>query len=197
MGRAAGRRRRAQCAAHARAADLLPVGAAAVEDRCTHAGIFANEHGEMWHWDGMVVPTYEDPAAIPGIEDPGTVPLVGVEEQITYIPGTRRAQHATVTLHERGGVRTAIELEPLLCFRMKGIGYSHPTWGHGLWKGELAYAAESWKVADVDEQALENQHIQQVVRATCGDRVGVGVLEQICLGPYHKYGFREFLDGAR
>ena len=73
---------------------------------------------------------------------------------------------------ERGGARQAIELEPLLCFRMKGIGYSHPTWGHGMWKGELAYAAESWKVADVDETALENQHIQQVVRATCGDRVG-------------------------
>jgi hypothetical protein len=80
---------------------------------------------------------------------------------------------------------------------MKGIGYSHPTWGHGQWKGELAYAAESWKVDDVEPLALENQHIQQVVRATCGDRVGVGVLEQICLGPYHKYGFREFLDGAK
>ena len=32
------------------------------EDGCTHAGIFANEYGEMWHWDGMLVPTYEDPA---------------------------------------------------------------------------------------------------------------------------------------
>jgi hypothetical protein len=52
-------------------------------------------------------------------------------------------------------------------------------------------------VADVDEAALENQHIQQVVRATCGNRTGVGVLEQIALGPYHKYGFREFLDVAR
>ncbi|HKA13506.1 MAG TPA: hypothetical protein VKH41_00695 [Myxococcota bacterium] len=166
-------------------------------DRCTHAGIFANEHGEMWHWDGMLVPTYEDPAKIPGIEDPATEPLAGLEEQITYLPGTRRAQRAVITLLERGGARQRIELEPLLCFRMKGIGYSHPTWGHGLWKGDLAVGGESWKIDDVDEKALENQHIQQVVRATCGDRVGVGVLEQICLGPYRKYGFTEFLDVAK
>jgi hypothetical protein len=80
---------------------------------------------------------------------------------------------------------------------MKGIGYSHPTWGHGMWKGELAFAAESWKTADVDETALENQHIQQVVRATCGDRAGVGVFEQISLGPHRKYGFTDFLDMAK
>jgi hypothetical protein len=44
--------------------------------------------------------------------------------------------------------------------------------------------------------ALENQHIQQVVRARCGDQEGVGVLEQICLGPHAGYGFKELLDPA-
>jgi hypothetical protein len=44
--------------------------------------------------------------------------------------------------------------------------------------------------------AMENQHLQQVVRATSGDRVGVGVLEQICVGPHARYGFKSFLDPA-
>lgn len=166
------------------------------DDRCTHAGLFCDEWGHPWHWDGMIVPTYASPDAIPGVEDPAMEPLAGVEERITYLPGTRRAESATIALLERGGGRQEIELEPLLCFRMKGIGYGHPEWGHGKWKGELAFAAESWKVDDVDETALENQHIQQVVRARCGDRTGVGVLEQIALGPNRKYGFREFLDMA-
>ena len=63
---------------------------------------------------------------------------------------------------------------------MKGIGYTHPEWGHGRWKGELAVGGESWRTADLDENALENQHIQQVVRATRSDRPGegIGVLEQ-------------------
>jgi hypothetical protein len=80
---------------------------------------------------------------------------------------------------------------------MKGIGYSHPEWGHGRWKGELAIGGEKWKVDDVEEMALENQHIQQVVMATCGDQKGVGVLEQICIGPHARYGFQEILDPAR
>ena len=64
------------------------------------------------------------------------------------------------------GTREDVDLEPLICFRMKGIGYMHPEWGHGMWKGELAIGGESWKVDDLDPMAFENQHLQQVVRAT-------------------------------
>jgi hypothetical protein len=43
-----------------------------------------------------------------------------------------------------GGERIEASLDPLICFRMKGIGYTHPMWGHGRWKGELEIAGESW-----------------------------------------------------
>jgi hypothetical protein len=85
----------------------------------------------------------------------------------------------------------------LICFRMKGIGYTHPTWGHGFWKGDLAVGGESWKCADLDEMALDNQHVQQVVRARMGDEAGVGVLEQIAFGPHARYGFEGLLDAAK
>jgi hypothetical protein len=65
-----------------------------------------------------------------------------------------------------------------------------------MWKGELAVGGESWKVDDLDPMAFENQHIQQVVRATSGDRTGVGVFEQICFGPHARYGFHDVLDPA-
>jgi hypothetical protein len=164
--------------------------------RCTHAGIFENNQGVRWHWDGMVVPTYEDPAKIPLVDDPGVTPLLYVDHQIEYVPGTRRARRAVITKVEVGGRKNEIELTPLQCFRMKGIGYQHPVWGHGKWKGELAIAGESWKSGDLDENALENQHIQQVMRARCGSDEGVGVLEQIAIGPHPKYGFKSFLDPA-
>jgi hypothetical protein len=165
-------------------------------DRCTHMGVFENEHGVAWHWDGLIVPTYASPDDLPGVEDPGAEPLAGVAHRLEYIPGTRRARRAEITLLERSGATQEIELEPLLCFRMKGIGYSHPEWGHGRWKGELAMAGESWKCDELDEMALENMHIQQVVRARSGGEQGVGVLEQICLGPHARYGFKELLDPA-
>ena len=53
-----------------------------------------------------------------------------------------------------------------------------------------------FKDADLDPLAVENIHIQQVVRATCGDRVGHGVLEQMHIGPHAKIGFKDWFDGA-
>jgi hypothetical protein len=165
-------------------------------DHCTHMGIFENEHGVPWHWDGMILPSYASPDDLPGIEDPGATPLAGVAHRLEYVPGTRRARRAEITLLEQSGATREIELEALLCFRMKGIGYSHPEWGHGRWKGELAIGGESWKCDELDEMAFDNQHIQQVVRARCGGEEGVGVLEQICLGPHARYGFKELMDPA-
>jgi hypothetical protein len=166
-------------------------------DKCTHLGLFEDRHGVQWHFDGMICPVYDDPGRIPGVEDPGTKLLASGEHRLRYVPGTRRAGHAEITLVEKDGKRMEIDLEPLLCFRMKGIGYSHPTWGHGKWKGELAVGGESWKTAELDEMAPENQHIQQVVRARSGGEEGIGVLEQIAFGPHDRYGFREVLDPAK
>ncbi len=167
------------------------------EDRCTHFGVFENGHGLKWHSDGAIVPVYANPADIPGADDPATEVLAGVEHHITYIPGTRRAGHARIELQHDNGTVENIELEPLLCFRMKGIGYMHPEWTHGVWQGEYRIAGESWKTADLNEMAVENQHIQQVMRARCGDKEGIGVLEQLCFGPHTRYGFESILDAAK
>ena len=162
------------------------------DDRCTHFGVFEDAHANRWHTDGAVLPVYSSPADIPGAEDPDDRAArrrrarASTTSRARAVPGTRasRCVHAD-------GRREDIDLEPLICFRMKGIGYMHPEWGHGMWKGELAYAGESWKVDDLDPMAFENQHLQQVVRATCGDQVGIGVLEQIAFGPHARYGFKE------
>jgi hypothetical protein len=166
-------------------------------DRCTHFGVFEDASGHKWHDDGAFVPVYASPDDIPGAEDPGIVRMGAVEHAIDYRPGTRRAELARISLVETSGKRTEIELEPLLCFQMKGIGYMHPEWGHGRWKGELAIGGESWRCDDLDPMALDNQHIQQVVRARTSDGAeGVGVLEQLCFGPHARYGFKELLDPA-
>jgi hypothetical protein len=166
------------------------------DDRCTHYGVFEDAQGNQWHTDGAVLPVYDDPADIPGTTDPGTELLASVDHDIDYLPGTRRAGHARIGLVHADGRREDVDLEPLICFRMKGIGYMHPEWGHGMWKGELAVGGESWKVDDLDPMAFENQHLQQVVRATCGDTTGIGVFEQICFGPHARYGFEDLLDPA-
>ena len=168
------------------------------DDQCSHYGLFDDADGEPWHQDGMLVPAYEKPDQIPGVIDPDVRPMHRVEHQIQYLPGTRRAASAEIALIAKDGARIDMQLDPLLCFRMKGIGYTHPVWGHGYWKGELAIGGESWRCDELEPMALENQHIQQVVRATRSDRggSGIGVLEQIAFGPHARYGFKEMLDPA-
>lgn len=167
------------------------------QDRCTHFSIFEDERGFAWHQDGAIVPVYASPEELPGVEDPGIERMASVSHQITYEKGTRTARSAEIALVEPSGERYVIELEPLLRFGMKGIGYMHPEWGHGRWKGEFAIGGESWKTDELNPLALENLHIQQVVRARMDGQEGIGVLEQICIGPHAPSGFKEFLDGAK
>ena len=44
--------------------------------------------------------------------------------------------------------------------------------------------------------APENFHVQQVVRARDGGAEGIGVLEQVAIGPYAPAGLRSYFDGA-
>lgn len=167
------------------------------QDQCSLAGWFEDDSGHQWHTDQGFLPRYADMDAIPGTSDPAATVWQGaVEHDITMLPGTRRAASATVTMRDRTGEAMTVTLEPILVHRMKGLGYQHPQWGHGKWHGELVIAGESWRDSDLDPLALENLHVQQVVRATCGDRVGHGVLEQMHIGPSRSYGFNDWFDGA-
>ena len=142
------------------------------------------------------MPAYADPADIPGIEDPGTRMLRTATHAIDYRPGTRWAQAATITLVDPDAGDRVIDLDPVLRFHMRGIGYRHPVWGHGLWHGDLAIGRDDFRPDDLDPLAIDCSHVQQVVRARCGDDHGIGVLEQYSLGPHAPSGFTAFDDGA-
>jgi hypothetical protein len=42
-----------------------------------------------------------------------------------------------------------------------------------------------------------HQHLHNLVRARVGEKLGVGLLEQILIGPHAGYGFTGLVDGAR
>jgi len=51
-------------------------------------------------------------------------------------------------------------------------------------------------LADVDPADPTMVHVQQVCRASTGDRSGVGVFEQLVIGPHAPSGFMGLTDGA-
>ena len=167
------------------------------EDLCTHFCVFEKADGFRWHESGAIVPAYASVDELPGVQDPAQRSFHRTDWKLRYVPGTRRAAEAEIALIGQDGTRHEIHLEPLLTFQMKGLGYVHPTWGHGVWKGEQALAGDSWKADEIDPLLPENLHIQQVMRARYGDREGVGVLEQLAIGPHAPSGFEGYLDGAK
>ena len=89
-----------------------------------------------------------------------------------------------------------ISMEPVVRFQMLGLGYNHPEWGHALWKGELETAREDWDLDKLDPLGFEYLHVHHAVRATMGDRTGMGTLENIVIGRHEPSGFKDLIDGA-
>jgi hypothetical protein len=142
-------------------------------------GLFAvNEHpdGRRWHSDAVWV-TDE-------------VAEVDASYELVFKPGTRHALAATVRLGGR-----SIELEPVMNFSMHGIGYTHPVWGHGMYVGDDVRTYEAFDLADVDEAAPFQQHVQAVCRLRRDDgATGIGILEQLIIGPHEPSGLTDLLD---
>ncbi|HYD09706.1 MAG TPA: hypothetical protein VEA78_06355, partial [Acidimicrobiales bacterium] len=158
------------------------------DDTCFHFDVQEDGDGRRWHWNGELAP----------VGGESTERAVDVSWHIDWTPGTRRASAATITLSMLDGSSRRVDLEPIVDFQMLGIGYMHPEWSHGSWKGELAVGVERWALADLDPMAFPHLHVQALCRATRDDgAVGIGILEQLVIGPHAPSGFTELLDGAR
>lgn len=166
-------------------------------DFCTQFNTFQDPTGRTTQLQACIQRAYADPAAIPEGEPHDDIrEMSSASHRIRWIPGTRRSRSAELQFIEATGERHDIVLEPLLDFYMLGVGYQHPEWGHGMWKGEEVYAAESWKIADVNPLDPRFIHVHQLVRATMGKRQGYGTLETIVFGRHDPSGFKELFDGA-
>ncbi|MFP4513267.1 MAG: hypothetical protein ACLFRV_10025 [Acidimicrobiales bacterium] len=166
------------------------------DDCCTHFDSNEYPDGRPWHRFASIAPLLATPgAAVSGAEQPAE-PMRDANWSIDWEPGTRRARAATLELVPWRGEVEHIELEPIVTFQMLGLGYLHPEWNHGNWHDELAVGDETWTVADLDPLDPRHIHVQQVVRATWGERTGIGVLEQLAIGPHEPSGLTGLFDGA-
>ena len=156
---------------------------------------------------------FEDADGVPWSEGAAVLPVIGADEPtvgpdtrfehvhdvrlgIDWEPGLRRSRRATIDFRRTSASEPEhIALDPQLTFRMSGVGYTHPTWGHGRWHDELVVGGEALKADEIDDTELHHLHVQQVMRATWGERVGLGVLEQIVIGPHHARGLTGLADG--
>jgi hypothetical protein len=141
--------------------------------------------GTRWHHSAMWAPT--GPLDVP-------VEQGSAEYAFDYRSGTRHAEHFELRFTMPSGDRK-VSLAPLYNFYMQGIGYTHPQWGHGSYVGDDVRAYDSMVTDQQDEMAPFNQHVQTLCRATRDDGVeGIGILEQLIIGPHAPSGLNDLLD---
>ncbi|WP_447929464.1 hypothetical protein [Sphingopyxis fribergensis] len=112
-------------------------------------------------------------------------------------PGTRRLSRLAADFDGS----TRLTLTPNgPTFAMSGLGYTHPVWGHGFDHGDLEVAHDSLSEAERRWGNPLAMHVQVLVRADLadGDRSdsGIGVLEQLFVGPHAPTGLIGLLDPA-
>jgi hypothetical protein len=166
-------------------------------DEISQAIIYDGVDGSPLIRDTMTAPFHDAEPTGPLAEDGRMTRLATARHRITYRPGTRLADSAEIDLVAHDETVRTIGFEPILRFHMKGIGYTHPEWGHGNWKGELAIGHETFDPATIDLLSPSSFHTQQVCRVNDGSRQGIGVLEQVVIGPYAPAGFTGLADGAK
>lgn len=165
------------------------------EDVATQFGTFERPDGTPMQLDGCMAPVYDDPADIPDKET-GHKDMRTVRHKLKWAPGTRRAVGGEFEFVENDETTHKLELTALNHFYMRGIGYQHPEWGHGVWKGEEVIGGETWKLDEVDPLEFSFIHAHALCKAKMGDREGIGIIETMVLNKHKPSGFKDFLDGA-
>ncbi len=159
------------------------------DDVCALMSVNEDAAGRAWHSSGFVAPAGR-------LDERAVEPLARVAQSIRWRPGTRRAASAELTLTPHQGDAMVLTLDPVLRFQMRGLGYLDPEWGHGHWKGPDALDGVTWDLAELDPMDPRHLHVQQLCRARWGDKEGLGVLEQLAIGPHAPSGFTSLIDAA-
>lgn len=154
----------------------------------THFDVNDFGDGRRWHETGTIAPVGGEP-----------VMMRTVDWRVQWRPGTRWADSFEYDLVDWDGAVSTVRLTPQFEFYMRGIGYGHPEFTHGAWKGEAVTTGERLDVPVHQPLTRENIHVQALCTATITlpdghQEHGQGILEQLAIGP-HPTGLTGILDG--
>jgi hypothetical protein len=160
------------------------------EDGSLYFHVNADELGRAWNTRAVWAPD-------------GARPDDMLESDVCHMatrlrPGWRLAESAVLTAQLPDGRALEARFEPGTPFLMRGIGYGHPDWTHGGWKGPLVVEREDIGLDDLVPGRPDHLHVQALSRVamTLGDaqHTGVGILEQLVLGAYEPLGLKSIFN---
>jgi hypothetical protein len=167
------------------------------DDLMTHFGTFETQNGDPFQLSAALVPRIHNVDDIPADSDTGVTHFDDISHQIRWRKGTRYLESATITLRGANGDQHELIIsDPMLIFHLSGLGYEHPEWTHGCWKGEEVIEGESWVSDQLNPLQRNTVHTHQICKVRMGERQGVGLFESVVIGAHQPSGFKEQFDGA-
>jgi len=145
--------------------------------------------GERWHHSGAV------------LDGLGSVKQAwSVEYDVEWLTGTRHMKSFQLRYRFKDESIT-LDFAPIRHFQMFGLGYMHPDWTHGGWKGELVTGGDRFVLPVENPMAPHHVHVQTLSTVTCSRNgtvsTGVGILETLVMGPHSPSGLTELFDPAK
>lgn len=118
------------------------------------------------------------------------VPIVSAEHDFRYHEGSARMASGRMTLGLADGSRLELSMRELTTMYLRGGGYlGYKGFYHGLWMGPDWSDGEVWQVSDPAVANEAHGLDDTVCEVRCGDQVGYGIIENLILPPFPRYGF--------
>ncbi|WP_018147415.1 hypothetical protein [Henriciella marina] len=150
-----------------------------------------DEHGKSWNTRSVLGMDGADAQGLQHLEEP--------KFTCEYEAGTRRISKGLLEVKDTQDRLHKVHYEPIATFQMKGLGYGHPDWAHGVYKGAFAIEREDFKPGVLAWNEPTNLHIQAISKVTHEgpdgkSSEGIGALEQLFIGPHAPSGWSGLLD---
>lgn len=153
-----------------------------LKDRGVYLYLIERHDGAIERLTGSVVRGLEDPSP--------PVPITAVEHDFRFHPGSARMASGSMRLQCADGESLALEMRELSTMYLRGGGYiGLKGFRHGLWMGPDWRDGETWNLEDAG--VLDEVHglNDTVVEVRCGGETGHGIIENLILPPFPRYGF--------
>jgi hypothetical protein len=118
-------------------------------------------------------------------------PFEDLVHDLSFAPGTRRVEHATLTFR-RPGDEVTVDVQPVgASYLSLGTGYgTEPDWRHGMYQGPLVVQNLTYDLRDEDVIARTYGLTDALARYEVEGATGYGLFEYAVLGRNERYGFR-------
>ncbi len=131
---------------------------------------------------GSVCPPLDDPAR--------PVAVARVEHAWEYHPRSARMKGGRLILHLADGRTLELAMRELATMYLRGGGYvGVKDFHHGQWMGADWQDGEAWNVEDSAVADEVHGLDDTVVEVECGGEKGWGIVENLILPPFPRYGF--------